>query len=176
MTDTILYSQHILGVGEIVDGILLIAATMTIHAFGMPATLKLADRLWQRWPVGKGYFGGVPVLIVASWCIVIVHLVEVVVWAEFLMLRDALASVADAFYYTLCQYVTVGSDVSLPDRWRLVGGMISMAGLLTFAWSTAVLLALAQRFEDARLAADVRKRATAQGGNAGHAKGGVSGP
>jgi hypothetical protein len=154
MTDTILHSQHILGVGEIVDGILLIAVTMTIHAFGMPATLKLADRLWQRWPVGKGYFGGVPVLIVASWCIVVVHLVEVVVWAEFLILRGALTSAADAFYYTLCQYVTVGSDVSLPDRWRLVGGMISMAGLLTFAWSTAVLLALAQRFEDSRLASD----------------------
>ena len=47
--------------------------------------------------------------------------------------------------------------MSLPERWRLVGGMISRAGLLTFAWSTAVLRALAQRFEDARLTRDVAR-------------------
>ena len=31
-----------------------------------------------------------------------------------------------------------------------------MAGLLTFAWSTAVLLSLEQRFEDAQIAAQRR--------------------
>jgi hypothetical protein len=38
-------------------------------------------------------------------------------------------------------------ELSLPDRWRLLGGMIAIAGVLAFAWSTAVLLALAQRFQ-----------------------------
>jgi hypothetical protein len=92
--------------------------------------------------------------------IVGVHLVEVIVWSAFLLWRDALTSAADAFYFTLCQYVTVGSDLSLPERWRLLGGMISMAGLLTFAWSTAVLLTLEQRFENAQLAA---RRSAAHG-------------
>jgi hypothetical protein len=95
----------------------------------------------------------VPVLVAASWMIVLAHLVEVIVWSAFLLWRGALGNAPDAFYFALCQYVTVGSDLSLPDRWRLVGGMISMAGLLTFAWSTAVLLTLEKRLEDAQLSA-----------------------
>jgi len=151
MTDVLLDSQQALSVGELLWGIVLIAVTMALHAVGMPATLSLANRLWARWPPRRGLFHGVPVLILASWAIVVVHLVEVVVWSGFLLWRGAMTSIPDVFYFTLCQYVTVGSSLSLPDRWRLVSGMISMAGLLTFAWSTAVLLTLAQRFEDAQL-------------------------
>jgi hypothetical protein len=36
----------------------------------------------------------------------------------------------------------------LPDRLRLLGGMIAMSGLLTFAWSTSVLLILARQFQE----------------------------
>jgi hypothetical protein len=142
--------QEVLDFGEVLWGIVLIAVSMVIHAVGMPATLTVADRLWQRWPARADRFSGMSVLVVGSWMIVMVHLVEVAVWAEFLLWRGALASTPDAFYFALCQYATVGSDLSLPDRWRLVGGMIAMAGLLTFAWSTAILLQLAEQFETAR--------------------------
>jgi hypothetical protein len=144
--------QEVLDLGEVLWGIVLIAVSMLIHAVGMPATLTVADRLWSRWPSGDGRFAlsGVSVLVVGSWMIVLVHLVEVAVWAQFLLWRGALASTPDAFYYALCQFATVGSDLTLPTRWRLVGGMIAMAGLLTFAWSTAILLQLAQQVEAAR--------------------------
>jgi hypothetical protein len=163
--DAILHSPHVIAVGEVLWGVVLIAVTMVIHAVSMPATLSAADQLWRRWPPGGGRFGGVSVLVVASWMIVLGHMIEVLVWSAFLFWRGAFAASADAFYFTLCQYVTVGSDLVLPDRWRLLGGMISMAGLLTFAWSTAVLLALAQRFEDAQAAA----RHSPQGAGAGAA-------
>jgi hypothetical protein len=42
------------------------------------------------------------------------------------------------------QYVTVGSNLRLPEHWRLLEGMIAFAGLITFAWSTGVLFAMAQ--------------------------------
>ena len=153
MTDGLLHSPSVLHVGEMLWGIVLIAVTMAIHALGMPATRLCAGRLWRLWPPGRGAYSGVPILILASWIIVAVHLLEVVVWSAFLLWRETETHAADVFYFTLCQYVTVGSDVTLPDRWRLFGGMISMAGLLTFAWSTAVLLTLEQRFEDAKIGA-----------------------
>ena len=153
MTESLLHSDRVLNVGTLLWGVLLIAVTMAVHAVGMPATRSVAGRLWTRWPPRRGLYGGVPVLILGSWMIVGVHLVEVIIWSAFLVWRGALTPAADAFYFTLCQYVTVGSDLSLPERWRLLGGMISMAGLLTFAWSTAVLLTLEQRFENAQLAA-----------------------
>jgi hypothetical protein len=162
----IVHSRQILSIGEVLWGILLIAVTMAIHAFGMLATLGAADALWRRWPARFGIYAGVRVLILGSWMIVLVHLLEVIVWACFLLWREAMPSAADAFYFTLLQYVTVGSDLALPERWRLLGGMIAMAGLLTFAWSTTVLLALAQRFEDAQLKSHHRsRRATAASGS-----------
>jgi hypothetical protein len=144
-------NSHLISIAEVMWGIILIAVTMAIHAFGMLTTLAASRTLWRGRPQRRGDFAGVRVLIIASWMIVVVHLVEVMVWAGFLLWRDAMPSAADAFYYTLLQYVTVGSELSLPERWRLLGGMIAMAGLLTFAWSTTVLLTLAQRFEDAQL-------------------------
>lgn len=161
MTDALLHAPSVLHLGEMLWGIVLIAVTMAIHALGMPATRLLAGRLWCRWPPSRGAYSGVPILVLASWVIVAVHLIEVVVWSGFLLWREAETNAADAFYFTLCQYVTVGSDVTLPDRWRLLGGMISMAGLLTFAWSTAVLLALEQRFENAKIAAGSQQAASA---------------
>ncbi len=139
---------HVTSLEEIVWGIVLIAATLAIHAVAMPTTLLASGRLTARLSGREPFLTGVLVLLAGSWMIVVTHLLEVAVWAAFLYLRDAFANASDAYYYALMQYTAVGSDLSLPDRWRLVGGMITMAGLLTFAWSTAVLLTLAQRVQD----------------------------
>jgi hypothetical protein len=136
---------------EVIWGIGLVAVTMIIHAFAMPMTLavcSIAENRGQNW---RSFFTGVRVLLLASGLIVITHLVEVAVWAIFFVVRDAFPNTSAAFYYSLLQYTTAGSDLSLPDRWRLLGGMIAIAGVLAFAWSTAVLLVLAQRFQHEQL-------------------------
>jgi len=56
-----------------------------------------------------------------------------------------------SYYFSLNEYTTLGSNYNLHLRWRLLEGMISMAGLLTFAWSTGILLTLAQDFQDQQL-------------------------
>jgi len=140
--------SHVTSLEEVAWGIVLIAVTMAIHAFAMPITLLASHRLHSRLSGVRRFRNGVVVLLVASWMIVSTHLIEVVVWAVFLYLHDAFPNGAAAYYFALLQYTTVGSDLTLPDRWRLLGGMIAMAGLLTFAWSTAVLLTLAQRVQE----------------------------
>jgi hypothetical protein len=138
---------HVTSLEEVLWGVVLIAVTLTIHAVAMPTTLLASERLSARLSSRERFRNGVLVLLAGSWMIVVTHLLEVVVWAAFLYLRDAFANVSDAYYYSLLQYTAVGSALTLPDRWRLLGGMITMAGLLTFAWSTAVLLTLAQRVQ-----------------------------
>ena len=139
---------HVTSLEEVVWGVVLIAVTMAIHAVAMPTTLLASGRLSDRLSRRERFRNGVLVLLAGSWMIVLTHLLEVLVWASFLYLRDAFPNVSDAYYFALLQYTTVGSDLTLPDRWRLLGGMIAMAGLLTFAWSTTVLLTLAQRVQD----------------------------
>jgi hypothetical protein len=41
--------------------------------------------------------------------------------------RDAFPTTSAAYYYSLSQYTTAGSDLSLSNRWRLLGGMIAIA-------------------------------------------------
>jgi lysylphosphatidylglycerol synthetase-like protein (DUF2156 family) len=129
---------------EALWGLLLIALTMVVHGVGVSLTLRAGEHMRRRWQrdIGLGR------LVLATWMLVVVHMVEVVcVWAVFLNWKDAFHSIRDCVYYALMQYTTVGSDLELPDRLRLIGGMIAMSGLLTFAWTTAVLLALAQEFQ-----------------------------
>jgi hypothetical protein len=99
------------------------------------------------------------VLIVASWIIVLVHLAELLVWAAFLLWTGAMPSASTAYYFALMQYTTVGSSLNLPPEWRLLEGMLPIAGLMTFAWSTGVLFTLAQEFQSTQLSLIHNRRA-----------------
>ena len=142
---------YVISVREVIWGITLIAITMVLHALGMVTTSRASQALQRRMSPTSGFFSGAGVLVVASWMIVATHGIEVIVWAVFFALRGALPNMSTANYYALLQYTTVGSSVSLPYDWRLLGGMLPMAGMLTFAWSTAVLLKLAVQFEETQL-------------------------
>jgi hypothetical protein len=69
----------------------------------------------------------------------------------FFFWKGALPNESLAYYFSLNEYTTVGSEYSLPLHWRLLEGMIATAGLLTFAWSTGILLTLAQDFQDQQM-------------------------
>lgn len=140
--------NYVISAREIIWGSVLIATTLVIHAAGMMTTLRATRALIARVKVRGGFYRGARLLVVASWMIVLTHACEVALWAAFLTWRGALPSWSTANYYALLQYTSVGSEVRLPYDWRLLGGMLPMAGMLTFAWSTAVLLSLVVVFED----------------------------
>ena len=140
--------DHVVSVEEVAWGIALVAVTMTIHAFAMPMTSVACARARRRFADRHGFFAGVRVLLLASGLIVVAHLVEVAAWASFFVLQGAFPTTSSAYYFSLLQYTTVGSDLTLPESWRLLGGMIAISGALAFAWSTALLLSVAQHFQD----------------------------
>ena len=47
--------------------------------------------------------------------------------------------------------LTTADGYNLHVSWRLLEGMIAMAGLFTFAWSTGVMLMLVQRFHEQQM-------------------------
>lgn len=136
----------------------LVAVTMAMHGFGMLLAVRACAGLKHWFEKNPSFAGGILILIAASWMIMIVHLVEVLAWAGFFFWTDAVKTGTDAhanaslcYYFALMDYTTLGSSYNLHLRWRLLEGMIAMAGLLTFAWSTGVLLTLAQEFQDQQL-------------------------
>jgi hypothetical protein len=67
-------------------------------------------------------------------------------------------SASTAYYYALLEYTTLGSSLNLPLHWRLLEGLTAIAGVLTFAWSTGVLLTLAQSFQEQQVLALQQRR------------------
>ncbi len=152
--------SYVTSLEEVLSGIALIAITMTIHGVGMIATLFTCESLKSEKPVSSlSYLRGGTVLVLASWMIVLVHLVELLVWAAFFLWQGAMPNASASYYFALMQYTTVGSSLNLPPRWRLLDGMLPIAGLMTFAWSTGVLFTLAQEFQSAQLSLIHQRRA-----------------
>jgi hypothetical protein len=144
-------SQHVISFEEIAWGITLVAITMGIHAIGMVITLAYNAFLERKSSKKHTFLYGLVKITSISWVIVLVHLIEVLFWAIFLILQNAFTNPSDAIYYSLMQYTTVGSNFELSHRWRLLGGMLSIAGLMTFAWSTGVMFSMASEFQDNQL-------------------------
>jgi len=143
--------SYVTSLEEMLWGITLVAITMAIHGCGMLLTLFTTHLLKQETGGVPSFSRGVAVLILASWMIIIVHLVELLVWAAFFLWKDAMPNFSTSYYFALMQYTTVGSSFNLPLRWRLLDGMLPIAGLMTFAWSTGILFILAQEFQTGQL-------------------------
>jgi len=150
--------HYVASLEEVLWGITLVAITMAIHGFGMLLTLFTSHVLKQATGGAQSFIAGVGVLILASWMIVLVHLTELLVWAVFFLWQDAMPNASTSYYFALMQYTTVGSSFNLPLRWRLLDGMLPIAGLMTFAWSTGVLFTLAQEFQTRQLSAIQEQR------------------
>ncbi|MFY9994756.1 MAG: potassium channel family protein [Leclercia sp.] len=74
------------------------------------------------------------------------HLIEASLFAGFYWYVKALPDWNTSFYFSLVSYATVGyGDVTLPEHWRLVGGVEGLVGALMVGWSVAVLVAVLQR-------------------------------
>jgi len=145
--------NYVTSLEEVLCGITLVAITMAIHGCGMLLTLFTSHALKHGENKPVSFVRGGIVLIVASWMIVLVHLIELLVWAVFFLWVGAMPDPSTSYYFALMQYTTVGSNFSLPLRWRLLDGMLPMAALMAFAWSTGVLFMLAQEFQSTQLAA-----------------------
>jgi len=149
---------YVTSLREISWGVMLVAITMIIHGFGMILTLRVNNAFKPRLERTPSFALGVFALILASWMIILVHLSEVAVWAGFFLWKGALPNYSIAYYFTLNEYTTVGSSYRLPQSWRLLEGMVAAVGLLGFAWSTGVLVTLAQAFQGHELQLLKRRR------------------
>ena len=81
----------------------------------------------------------VPVLMAA-------HFLEVMVWSLAYAIVSAAPSGADPVYFAFVNYTTLGyGDVIPVERWRLIGPITAMNGVLLFGWSTAVIFEVLRR-------------------------------
>jgi voltage-gated potassium channel len=123
----------------------LVSACVAIHGVGVTLGLRWWGRSCRRSEreVGKG--GAFWVLISVVYGLLILHLLQILVWAAFYQLDGCFPNFETSFYFSATSYSTVGyGDVILPRAWRVLGSIEGVTGVLMFGWSTGVLFMIAQ--------------------------------
>jgi hypothetical protein len=86
------------------------------------------------------------VMVAAVSVLLAAHIAEVLVWALVYWLVDVAPAGTDLIDFAFVNYTTLGyGDVTPVARWRLLGPMTAMNGVLLFGWSTAVIFDVLRR-------------------------------
>ena len=122
----------------------LVAVTVAVHAVGLAVLLKAFMRSHAQppthfWPITW-------LLIRVTWCLILIHLVEISVWGMFYFWKDCLPDAESAFYFAGVTYTTVGyGDLVLPKMWRMLGPVEGLTGILMCGLSTGFFFAVVSK-------------------------------
>jgi hypothetical protein len=78
--------------------------------------------------------------------VVLLHLLQIGLWAVVFWRADELPNLESAVYFSLATYTTIGfGDIVLGPGWRVLAGIEGLTGLLLVGWSTAFVFAVVNR-------------------------------
>jgi len=121
----------------------LMALCVIIHAGGVTWALR---RLRQMRVLPKGFWPTTFLFALVAVWIVLLHLVEISVWALAYVWYGAMPDLASSLYFSAVTYTTTGyGDLVLPREWRLDGGVEALTGILMCGWSTGFFFAVVNR-------------------------------
>jgi len=109
------------------------------------------------------------ILIVLFSGIIVLHVTETALWAIFYLSRSLFDNFESALYFSLGSYTTIGyGDVVLPQRWRLLGALEGISGVLLCGISTGFMFAVINAMfqmrynikRQSRLVVDARSKST----------------
>ena len=133
----------------ILSACLLVAVTVAVHAAGLAMLLSGAKKRrapapTHLWPITK------TLIRLAIWLIVM-HGVEISVWALFYLWRGCLPDAEAAFYFSGATYTTVGyGDLVLAKPWRLLAPIEGLTGVLMCGLSAGLFFAVVSRVYSSR--------------------------
>src|SRR5678815_3692930 len=128
---------------ELFIAFIIVAVCVVIHTTGL---LILVDWLLRQRALleqRSSILAFALLLILVFAVVFLLHLTETGIWAAFYYGRGLFADYETSFYFSLGSYTTIGyGDVVLPQRWRLLGGLEGVSGVLLCGLSTAFIFAV----------------------------------
>jgi Ion channel len=124
-------------------GIHAVVMTMVVDVAGFVADRDARHpRLWLT-----------AIMVATVGVLLVAHVAEVITWSLAYWILGAAHPGTDLLDFAFVNYTTLGyGDVVPVERWRLLGPITAMNGILLFGWSTAVM------FEVLRRALHIRNR------------------
>ena len=132
---------------EVIVAFTIVAICVVIHATGM---LVFAEWILKRRSIirvqnGLTHYALLLILVFAV--VIFLHLTEAALWAGFYYWQHLFEDYETSLYFSLSCYTTIGfGDVVLPQRWRLLGAVEGVSGVLLCGLSTAFIFAIVNAF------------------------------
>src|SRR5260370_27441768 len=100
-------------------------------------------------------FGATFILLqLAAALMLLAHLVNIALWAALFWLCGEFAGFDAAYYHSAVNYSSLGyGDIVMSMRWRLLGPLEAINGIVMFGISTALVFALMMRLIERRIKA-----------------------
>jgi Ion channel len=120
----------------------LMTVCVVMHAVG----LTLALRALRRRPPVERAGASIWLCTTLAGSIVLLHTIEITVWAVFYAWRQALPDLQSSLYFSAVTYTTTGyGDIVLPTGWQLFGAVEALTGILMNGLSTGFFFAVVSR-------------------------------
>ena len=127
-------------VGSAISGL-----NIMIHAWLTVATIRGARAL-DRARTLHPWLHLVGIMVATVLVLMAAHMLEAFVWSLFYAVLNVAPDGADLVYFAFVNYATLGyGDITPVARWRLLGPMTAMNGVLLFGWSTALIFEVLRR-------------------------------
>jgi voltage-gated potassium channel len=136
----------------------IVAVCVLIHVIGMVSLIEwlLEQRTTLERKTGMTQFSLLLIVIFAI--VILLHLAETAIWAAFYSWRNLFPDYETSLYFSLGSYTTIGyGDVVLPQRWRLLGGIEGVSGVLLCGLSTAFIFAIVNALFQIRMQKRARR-------------------
>jgi len=129
----------------VVLAIALLATCVIVQSLGMLVLIRWLSRV-RRVLESRSTYLRVALLLRLFGGIVLLHLVQVGLWAVVFWRAHELPNVETALYFSLATYTTIGfGDVVVGPGWRVLAGIEGLTGILLVGWSTAFVFAVVNR-------------------------------
>jgi ion channel len=126
--------------GDLLIGIAISLVNIAVHSMVMALLSRATHRTSLAVEAARAWLRLVLVMWSAVSVLMLAHLIEVAIWAATYRTLGLTPRPFDSFYFAFVNYTTLGyGDVTPVERWRLLGPMTAMNGVLLFGWSTAVI-------------------------------------
>jgi hypothetical protein len=135
-------------------GLSLITLTTAIHATGVVLIATVGIRIRVRIEDQQETFKASDVFAIAiidvavvALLLALLHGIEAALWAAAYRWLGAIDTLADAIFYSIDTIATRGaSGLMIAERWRMLGALEALDGMLVFGISTAFLFAVLQAY------------------------------
>jgi hypothetical protein len=127
-------------------GVGVLLGSMLCYGIATALLVEVVVRLDRSGYMGMVLWKNIAVMMVVTLIMTAVHLTQIALWAGVFVVCGEIATFDKAFYLAAQDYTALGyGDIVLSERWRLLGPLEAINGLMLFGLSTATVFAVMSR-------------------------------